>query len=390
MTSSVSPAEYGVSESNGFLPDVAPLTQLPGRFAEWDEIGAVLPKHLAAGRARELLSSVAPLDPGALTEQAERERAMLLLSYFGHAYIFGGDVPANVCPANIAVPWHKAAGLLGRPPVLSYATQQLHNWGRLSDDPAIELGNIHRLQGFLGGMDDDWFVLVHVAIEAAAAPVLCAAIAAQDAVLDGDDDGLVHALGEMAAGLSVMSGTLARMPERCDPHIYYHRVRSYLFGWKNNPALPEGVVYEGVAAYGGRPQQFGGETGAQSAIIPFLDEVLGLSGEDDPLAAYMHALRTYIPPGHRAFIEKVGPRVDLRGFLLHHRPAGAVAAYDACVTAMADFRDLHLRYAATYVQRQAQRSSANSNEVGTGGTPFMRYLKGHLDTVRAHRIGAPG
>ncbi|MFE2054911.1 hypothetical protein [Streptomyces sp. NPDC059446] len=110
MTSSVSPAEYGVSESNGFLPDAAPLTQLPGRFAEWDAIGSVLPKHLAAGRARELLSNVAPLDPGALTGQAERERAMLLLSYFGHAHIFGGDVPANVCPANIAVPWHKAGG----------------------------------------------------------------------------------------------------------------------------------------------------------------------------------------------------------------------------------------------------------------------------------------
>lgn len=88
-------------------------------------------------------------------------------------------------------------------------------------------------------MDDDWFVLVHVAIEAAAAPVLRASVAAQDAVLDGDSDALVHALGEMAAGLSVMISTLARMPERCDPHIYYHRVRSYLFGWKNNPALPE-------------------------------------------------------------------------------------------------------------------------------------------------------
>ncbi|WP_330240289.1 hypothetical protein [Streptomyces sp. NBC_00525] len=390
MGSRVSPREYGVSESNGFLPDAAPLTRLPGRFAEWDEIGAVLPKHLAAGRARELLSDVAPLDPATLTDPAERERAMLLLSYFGHAYIFGGDEPAGAVPANIAVPWHCAAGLLGRPPVLSYATQQLHNWGRLTDDPRIELGNIHRLQGFLGGMDDDWFVLVHVAIEAAAAPVLRASIAAQDAVLDDDGDALTRALGEIAAGLGVMSGTLARMPERCDPYIYYNRVRSYLFGWDNNPALPDGIVYEGVDAYGGRPQRFGGETGAQSAIIPFLDEVLGLAGDDDPLAAYMHALRAYIPPGHRAFIEKVGPRVDLRGFLLRHRPAGAVDAYDACVTAMADFRELHLRYAAMYVHKQAQRSAANSTAVGTGGTPFMRYLKGHLDTVRAHRIGAAG
>lgn len=387
MGNRVSPAEYGVSERNGFLPDVPPLTRLPGRFAEWDEIGAVLPKHLAAGRARELLSNVAPLDPGALSEPAERERAMLLLSYFGHAHVFDGDVPANVCPANIAVPWHKAAGLLGRPPVLSYATQQLHNWAPLGDDPRIALGAIRRIQDFQGGMDDDWFVLVHVAIEAAAAPVLRASVAAQDAVLDDDADALAHRLDEIAAGLSAMSGTLARMPERCDPHIYYHRVRKFLFGWKNNPALPDGLVYEGVAEYGGRPQQFSGETGAQSAIVPFLDAVLGLYNEDDPLNAYMHALRTYIPPGHREFIEKVGPRVDLRGFLLSRRPAAAVAAYDTCVAAMADFRELHLRYAAMYVQAQAQRSAANSTSTGTGGTPFMRYLKGHLETVRAHSIG---
>ena len=37
-----------------------------------------------------------------------------------------------------------------------------------------------------------------------------------------------------------------RMPEKCDPFIYYNRVRPYIFGWKNNPATPDGVIYEGV------------------------------------------------------------------------------------------------------------------------------------------------
>ena len=35
------------------------------------------------------------------------------------------------------------------------------------------------------------------------------------------------------------------MPEKCDPYIYYHRVRPYIFGWKNNPDLPEGLIYDG-------------------------------------------------------------------------------------------------------------------------------------------------
>ena len=33
-----------------------------------------------------------------------------------------------------------------------------------------------------------------------------------------------------------------RMPERCDPYIYFERVRPYIHGWKDNPALPEGSM----------------------------------------------------------------------------------------------------------------------------------------------------
>jgi len=38
-----------------------------------------------------------------------------------------------------------------------------------------------------------------------------------------------------------MYATLKRMPERCDPYIYFHRVRPYIHGWKNHPDLPAGV-----------------------------------------------------------------------------------------------------------------------------------------------------
>ena len=33
------------------------------------------------------------------------------------------------------------------------------------------------------------------------------------------------------------------MPERCDPYIYFHRVRPYIHGWKDNPALGAGLIY---------------------------------------------------------------------------------------------------------------------------------------------------
>ncbi|MGW7197580.1 hypothetical protein [Streptomyces chryseus] len=384
--SSVSLEKYDVDPVRGFLPGRDPLVRLPGRFAAWDDIAARLPKHLVIGRGRDLLQEVPPLDAGDLRGPAELERAMLLLSYFGHGWINDTEPPARTVPANIAVPWAAVAARLGRPPILSYATQQLHNWRRVDTTRPVELGNIVRLQDFLGGLDEDWFVLVHIAIEAAAGPGLRAAVRAQDAVLADDAEGVAECLREVAGSLAAMQAVLARMPEGCDPYIYYHRVRRFLFGWKNNPAFPEGIRYEGVAEFGGRPQQFSGETGAQSAIVPFFDAVFGISDEQDPLADYMMSLRAYLPPAHRAFVEEIGPRADLRGYLLGRRPAEAVAAYNACVEAMHAFRELHLGYAARYVQQQAQRDASNSNEVGTGGTPFMRYLRRHLDNVRDHLI----
>ena len=80
-------------------------------------------------------------------------------------------------------------------------------------------------------------------------------------------------LGDALEGILA---TMQRMPEHCDPYVYYHRVRPYIFGWHNNPALPGGLVYEGVAAYAGTGQTFRGETGAQSTIVPCLDAILGV------------------------------------------------------------------------------------------------------------------
>ncbi|MFJ8608030.1 hypothetical protein ACIRH0_12625 [Streptomyces sp. NPDC093675] len=381
-------ADYGVDGALGFLPGKDPLRKLPKGYAEWDEIGEAMPKHLAMGQGRNLLRNVPPLDTAPLRSTAELERAMLLLSYFAHGYLNDTDPPLQSLPANIAVPWHAVATRLGRPPVLSYASHQFHNWGRFDPSGPVALGNLTRLQDFLGGMDDDWFVMVHVAIEAAAAPGLRAMVQAQEAALAGDDEFLADRLLEVSAALAAMLRNLRRMPERCDPYIYYHRVRRFLFGTKDNPAFPRGLVYEGVAEYRGEPQQFSGETGAQSAIIPFLATALGIDHQDDPLNDFMLSLRDYMPPGHRAFVDEVGRRAGIRSVVLGRRTPSVLDAYNACIHGMRDFHELHLRYAAAYVHRQGQKSTGNPQDTGTGGTPFMRYLKLHLDNIADHAVDA--
>src|SRR5262249_1284436 len=161
-------------------------------------------------------------------------------------------------PPSLAVPWHAAARSLGRPPVLSYASYALANWRRIDLAGPIALGNIALLQNFLGGIDEEWFILVHVDIEARAAAGLTAIRNGQRAVVDRSPQLVQLHLAEIALALERMNTTLKRMRERCDPYIYYNRVRPYIHGWKGQPAMPQGLIYEGVDEYGGKPQQFRG------------------------------------------------------------------------------------------------------------------------------------
>jgi len=382
------PDTLSIDPAWGFLPVFDPLVRLPRDFQAWEEAAAALPKILAAGRVRQTLAGLPPFATARLRGQNEFERAMVILSYFGHAYVWGAaEIPQSL-PAGLAVPWVEVAGRLGRPPVLSYASYALYNWKRFDPEGPVALGNIALLQNFLGGLDEEWFILVHVQIEAQAAPALAALPPAQAAVAAKDKGTLESCLETAAAALEAMCRTLDRMPENCDPYIYYSRVRPYIHGWRDNPGLPGGIVYEGVAEYGGKPQQFRGETGAQSAIIPSLDAALGIAHKDDPLRVYLRDLRRYMPPPHREFVRLLETGPSIRRYVLEHRGRAPSLAetYNACIRRIERFRSRHFEYAARYIQKQHQQRASNPTEIGTGGTPFLIYLRKHRDESTAHLI----
>ena len=381
-----SPASSRVSSRRGFLPSRDPLRRLPGAFRDWEAAARLLPKLLVSDHVRRTLESLPKFPLERLKSEREWRRAMLILSYLGHAYVWGGDRPAEMMPARLAVPWHAVAKRMGRPPVLSYASYALDNWFRLEPGRGPELGNIGLLQNFMAGMDEEWFILVHVDIELRAAPAIRALPNAQASAARGDSARLMAGLREIEAGLDGMIRTMLRMPERCDPYIYYHRVRPYIHGWKNHPDLPDGLIYEGVAEYGGKPQRFRGETGAQSAIVPCLDAALGIEHQPDELKTYLLEMREYMPPEHRAMLQALEAREPVRTYVERQGGAALRRAYDGCVERVERFRSIHLEYAARYIYKQAQTDAKNPSDVGTGGTPFMRYLKKHRDETHEHLL----
>jgi indoleamine 2,3-dioxygenase len=278
--------------NSGFLPKLDPLEKLPKSFSAWENIARELPKLLVSKFVRKTIQDL-PLFPiENLKNIRQLERAMQILSYLGHAYVWGEKPIIQKLPAILAKPWFEVSQKLLRPPVLSYASYALHNWKKIDKSGEVELGNIALIQNFLGGIDEEWFILVHVDIEQKAIPALENCILAIKAVKQKDNEQLVSTLKNMAHALEKICVVLDRMPQHCDPYIYYHRVRPYIHGWKNHPEFPQGLIYEGVEAYQNKPQQFRGETGAQSGIIPCIDGLLGITHQNDQLNVYLQETKS--------------------------------------------------------------------------------------------------
>lgn len=379
-------ADYGITEEFGYLPAHDPAQSLSAGNEEWDQFGKDLPKLLMGTNFRKRVQALPKFNIDKLNGEAEIQRAMLVLSYIGQAYQWSDNEAATVMPQVLAKPWYEVGKLVGRPPILSYQSYASDNWRRFDKAGPIECGNIGLLQCFLGGQDEEWFILIHIDIEKKAGKALKAIEEAQAAVVAQDAEKVEAALIKMRAALSAMYEVLGRMPERCDPYIYFHRVRPYIFGWRNNPSLPDGVVYEGVDEYKGVGQKFRGETGAQSAIIPAMDGVLGIEHEKDELREYLMEMRTYMPPKHVAFIQAVEAGPSVRNFVTTIKKSSLTQVFNDCIELVANFRAMHLEYAGTYIHAQAQATPGNPSAVGTGGTPFMIYLRKHRDETKKQTV----
>tara|TARA_B100001057_G_scaffold78877_2_gene74075 strand:- start:2164 stop:3279 length:1116 start_codon:yes stop_codon:yes gene_type:complete len=364
--------------NSGFVPKVI-CEQLPEGFEDIELLAEELPKVLANEQITDRVAKLETEKDISRLSLSELERAMLLYSYIGHAYMWGKNKVENIIPIQISKTWYDISQKLDRPPILSYASYALNNWKIANPDKPFDVENISIMQNFLGGVDEDWFIMIHVAIEYEAKEILSSL---KSFFLDKNLDKLY--LQKALDSIKKINAIMNRMPEKCDPFIYYNRVRPYIFGWKNNPATPNGVIYEGVDAYGGEPQIFRGETGAQSSIVPALDALLGVTHSNDPLREYLDEMRLYMPKEHRELLNGLDEwsKNEITKLDIDEE---SITIINELIKEVHTFRDKHLEYARVYIYEQSLTNDSNSNIVGTGGTPFMKYLDKHLqETVPAN------
>jgi indoleamine 2,3-dioxygenase len=306
------------------------------------------------------------------TDLAKLRLYYVRVGFLASAYINQvGEEPAQVLPANLAVPLYRVCKLLGRPPILSYDGYALYNWKRFGQDGPIALGNIDTIQNFVHLYDEHWFILVHVEIEAKAARILDAIAGVQDALRSGDTNGINQHLWAIAGAVNEQIRVLRRIPEKMDPKLYYRTFRPYIRFFEN-------VFYEGVETNGGSGRapvrmNFRGETGAQSSIMPALVAFMKIPHQPSMLTNHLLDMRNYMPAEHRALIESVEAMPSIR-------EAGDKLAFNAILEAMVEFRSIHYGWAQEYINRRTD------DPRGTGGTPYMQWLQQLIDETRAFKI----
>ncbi len=356
---------FRIDPERGFLPAPDPIDTLPPAYAAWEDTARALPALRAASRLRATVDSWPMVELDALESNAQLERAMLLLSFVGNAYVWESSPIASI-PTALARPWCEAADRLERPPIASHASLVLQNWRRLDPELDIKLGNLATQTLAFGGTDEQWFYLVTVAIEATGAPSLRLLSEIHEHRSNDRIDRVAEGLESLVPVLESLSPLLERMRERCDPYIFYHRVRPFLTGW------PEpGLVYEGVED---EPKLYAGGSAAQSSQLQAIDAGLGIHHPDKSSGPFLLEMRRYMPPGHRAFIEALEAEPSLRASVEERCSTHPALAdvFNRAVGAVDRFRETHFEIVRDYISRQAQSSGGLA--LGTGGTTYRHFL----------------
>ena len=335
-------------------------------------------------------------------------------------------------PASISVPLLQISAHLEVLPVATYAAVCLWNFKPLFPNEHVDsLENLATLTTFTGSIDESWFYLVSVAIEARAGPAIPLMLRAIEAARRNDTKTVTSCLETLAETLDEIGVLLKRMHEGCDPQVFYHRIRPFLAGSKNmaEAGLPNGVIYEDKSG-DGKYHQYSGGSNAQSSILQFFDIILGVqhrpTGEKKDGASNMESvhshgpkhgflleMREYMPGPHKRFLEDMERVSNIPEYVNSHKDNVALTiAFDSCLAMLTALRNVHLNIVTRYVimksreSRTRERSqspvmrrrkldiasASNMKEgekkelKGTGGTALVSFLKQARDETTENAV----
>ncbi|XP_071797488.1 indoleamine 2,3-dioxygenase 2-like [Asterias amurensis] len=380
--------DYDVSQRLGFLYENFAKKKLPEYFDPWWNIATRLQELVDDGTLREKVDMMPYLDCRRLESEGEWRVAHTVLCFITQCYVWGeGEtrIPRYL-PENVAVPYWAVSEHLGINALMCEACSVLYNWELIDPSGPLIIENMKVIVPFVGGQDSDWFFLVSSLVEMEFGHGLAGLVKAQQAVKDLNTDEYIAALVEVKESLGKMRKAFLRMRERCQPRVFYNKLRPFLAGW-NSKAFKEkgwrGLIYEGVSP---EPVSYGGGSAAQSSTFPCLDAALGLKHQSQ-YEAQCTKFAGDMPPLHRDLIKALAMGPSIRHFATFCNNSRALQAYKDCLTAVIEFRSAHIQIVTEYVIVMSHRKDndekyAKQGAYGTGGMAIMKFLKGLRSTVK--------
>ncbi|XP_072043674.1 indoleamine 2,3-dioxygenase 2-like [Amphiura filiformis] len=378
--------DYHVSSTYGFLLQ-DPLTTLPDYFQPWMAVANRLEECIANETIREEIHKLPLLDHTRLSGHKALRLAQVVLSCLTQGYVWsdGEDGIPTVLPKQLAIPYAGVSEQLGVPPSISVYSFGLANWKLKDSSQPPSLENLEAIITVRGGSHSNWFYMNYVANEIAAAPGLAAIANAQQAVKDGNIQGLSGALQAIQASIKQIQSVLSRMNECCDPEIFYSKIRPFLTGW-DSPAFKtkglDGLIYDGVSK---QPKKLVGGTAAQSSILPSFDAALGVQAVAGQ-KSIMELFAQYMPPPHRNFINAISSGPSIKDYVFSSGNKQLQGQFNDCLAALEQWRSYHIQLVTRYVVAMAGKSQdkkfVKHGLAGTGGTDYMEFLKKMRDASK--------
>ncbi|XP_060893862.1 indoleamine 2,3-dioxygenase 1 isoform X1 [Labrus mixtus] len=388
---------YHVSEELGFiLPD--PLEELPAFYQPWLDIALRVPELVQSHKLRYLINKMPMLGSQFLQKHKELRLAHLALSMMTMGYVWqeGENNTVEMLPKNLAVPFWEVSQRLGLPPILTHADAALANWRKKDPEGPFDMENLELLVSLPGGDSVRGFFMVTLLVELAAVPALRNIPAVINGVRCGDTEAVARALEGISQSIQDMTDTFKLMHVYVEPPVFYGIMRIYLSGWKDNPCMPKGLVYEGVST---EPMEYSGGSAAQSSLLHCFDELLGVKHEDKS-GAFLTRMRNYMPSAHKQLIQDISLQPSLKSFVQQQDSEQLNQAFQRCVTNLLAFRSYHINVVSRFITvpaaraQQLRKKSQDSGgdmvsrapmaleERGTGGSGIMTFLKTVRDQTK--------